>query len=398
MTYATPARFCIALSLFVLLAASANRAARAQDRTPYELNGILSTTGFGSFLGAPASQTFKAIEGYVNATGGIHGRPIQMNVLDDQSNPQTAVQLANGLIAKNVAVFMGPMLTASCNAVLPLVAHGPVAYCVSPFITPPSGSYMFVQGGSPQDCAAVVLRYLKERGLRRVAMLNATDATGQAEDRALEAAFAYPEFRSMQLVAHLHFAPTDVSVAAQMAQIKAASPQALISWNVGSAFGTVAHAVHEAGLDALPIMAAGGNASAGQIKQLAGFMPTDMHFAVSPTWVDDARVPQAVKDQQANFHRVLHAAGLPSDGAYASDWDITMVVIDALRHLPPNPSAEQIRNYISHIDHFVGPNGIYDFRFGNQSGAGQTIFVLVHWDPQTNRFVSSSTPGGHVIP
>ena len=151
---------------------------------------------------------------------------------------------------------------------------------------------MFVQGGSAQDAAAVVLRYLKERGLRRVAMLNATDATGQAEDRALEAAFFYPEFRDMQLVAHLHFARTDVTVTAQMAQIKAANPQALISWNVGSAFGTVAHAIHEAGLDALPLMAAGGNASAGQIKQLAGFLPADMHFAVSPTWVEDARVPK----------------------------------------------------------------------------------------------------------
>lgn len=397
MKHTTPARVFIALSLVALLVASASRGARAQDLTPYELNGIFSGTGFGSFLGAPAGQTFKAIEGYVNATGGIHGRPIQMNVLDDQSNPQVAVQLVNGLIAKNVAVFIGPMITGSCNAVLPLATHGPVAYCVSPFISPPAGSYMFVQGGSAQDAAAVALRYLKERGLRRVALLNATDATGQAEDRALDAAFAHPEFRSMQLVAHLHFAPTDVSVAAQMAQIKAASPQALISWNIGSAFGTVVHAVHEAGLDALPILAAGGNASAGQIKQLAGFMPTDMHFAVSPLWVDDARVPQAVKDQQAIFRRVMRAAGLPSDGAYASDWDITMVVIDALRHLPANPSAEQVRSYISRLDHFVGTNGIFDFRFGNQSGAGQTIFLFVHWDLPTNRFVSSSSPGGHPL-
>ena len=391
-------RTLVALSLLALLAASASPGARAQDRAPYELDAIFSVTGPAAFIGAPAGQAFKVIESYVNATGGIHGRPIRMNVLDDQTNPQVAVQLVNGLTAKHVAVMIGPMATASCNAVVTLLAQGPVAYCVSPFISPPSGGFMFVQGGSPIDGGVVTLRYLKARGLRRVAMLDATDATGQSLDRATEAAFSYPEFRSMQLVSHQHFSPQDVSVAAQVAQLKAANPQALISWNLGTAFSTVAHGLHESGLDALPLIEAGGNASANQVKALAGFMPTDMHFLVSPIWAEDSRVPKAVKDQETLFRRVMHDAGLPSDGAYASDWDITMVVIDALRHLPPDPSAEQVRNYIAHIDHLVQPNGIYDFRFGNQSGAGQTIFILVHWDPAANRFASSSAPGGQPLP
>ena len=396
--HAVSFRALIALSLLAILTVSARTGARAQDPAPYELNAIFAVTGPAAFIGSPAAQAFKAMEGYVNATGGIHGRPIRMTVLDDQTNPQVAVQLVNALAAKHVAVFIGPMATASCNAVVGLIAHGPVAYCVSPFINPPPGSYMFVQGGSPSDGSVATLRYLKERGLRRVAMLDATDATGQALDRAVEAALSYPEFRTMQLVSHLHFAPQDVSVTAQVAQIKAANPQALISWNLGSAFGTVAHGLHEAGLDALPLVAAGGNASASQIKALAGFMPTDMHFLVSPLWAADSRVPKPVKDQEAIFRRVMQLAGLPSDGAYASDWDITMVTVDALRHLPPDPTAEQVRNYIAHIDHFVGPNGIYDFRFGNQSGAGQTIFILAHWDPRSNRFAASSTPGGHALP
>ena len=398
MMHAVSYRALIALLVLALLSVSASPSARAQSQTPYELNAIFAVTGPAAFIGGPAAQAFKAIEGYVNSTGGIHGRPIHMNVLDDQTNPQVAVQLVNGLAAKHVAVLIGPMATASCNAVVGLIANGPVAYCVSPFINPPSGGYMFVQGGSPIDGGVVTLRYLKERGLKRVAMLDATDATGQALDRATEAAFGYPEFRSMQLVSHLHFSPQDVSVTAQVSQLKAANPQALISWNLGTAFGTVAHGLHDAGLDNLPLVVAGGNASANQIKALGGFTPTDMHFLVSPLWAQDSRVPKDVKDQEALFARVMHDANLPSDGAYASDWDITMVVIDALRHLPPDPSAEQIRNYISHISHFVSTNGTYDFRFGNQSGAGQTIFILVHWDPKNNRFAASSLTGGHALP
>lgn len=380
------------VAIFALVPA----AAPAQP-APYELNGIFSTTGPGSFLGVGAAKSFKAIESYVNQTGGIHGRPIRMTVLDDQSNPQVAVQLVNGLIAKKTAVIIGPMLTASCNAVMALVANGPVAYCVSPFATPPSGSYMFVQGGSPSDGAVVALRYLKERGIRRVAMLNATDATGQALDHASEVAFAYPEFKNMQLVAHYHFAPTDTSVSAQTTQIKAANPQAIIAWNVGSAFGTVIHGIHDAGLDGLPIVAAGGNAAEAQMRALAGFRLDDVHFNVSPSFVADARVSPAILAQQAVFRKVMAAAGYPADGAYAAAYDITMIEIAALRSLPPDPSAEQVHNAISHISHYVGANGIYDFRFGNQSGAGQTIYILVHWDDAKGRFVSSSMPGGHVI-
>ena len=244
------------------------------------------------------------------------------------------------------------MATASCNAVVSLIPQGPVAYCVSPFINPPAGSFMFVQGGSPSDGGAVTLRYLKERGLHRVAMLDATDATGQALDRAVEAAFSYPEFRSMQLVSHLHFSPQDVSVTAQVSQIKAANPQALISWNLGTAFGTVAHGLHDAGLDKLTVGRRKRQQRKCQSNQSA--LPAASRrakctFLVSPLWAQNSRVPKDVKDQEAIFRRVMHDAGLPSDGAYASDWDITMVVVDALRHLPPDPTAEQIRNYISHI-------------------------------------------------
>ena len=378
--------------LFVFLPAAA-----PADEAPYELNGIFSTTGFGSFLGASAGKAFKALETYVNQTGGIHGRPVKMIVLDDQSSPQVAVQLVNGLIAKKVAIIMGPMLTASCNAALGLLAKGPVAYCVSPFISPPAGSFMFAQGGSPGDAAVVALRYLKERGIRRVAMLNSTDATGQAGDRASVVAFTYPEFRSMQLVAHQYFAPTDTSVSAQLAQIKSANPQALISWNVGSAFGTVIHGVHDAGLESLPIVTAAGNAAANQMRALAGFKLDDVHYTGSPSFVSDARVPKDVLRQQAIFQKVMTAAGYPADGAYAAAFDITLIEITALRSLPPDPTAEQLRNAIAHISHYVGANGVYDFRFGNQSGAGQTIFILLHWDAARGQFVASSTPGGHVL-
>ena len=66
------------------LPASAPGAAAAE---PYPIYTILSLTGFAAFIGQGEVATLKAAEGVINSTGGIHGRPVQFVVQDDQSNP-----------------------------------------------------------------------------------------------------------------------------------------------------------------------------------------------------------------------------------------------------------------------------------------------------------------------
>src|ERR1700721_1593626 len=78
----------------------------AQDKTPYELNAILSVTGAGAFIGSPVAEALKIVEKDVNATGGIPGRPLKIIELDDGSNPQVTLQLVSNL-PKSTAVFLG---------------------------------------------------------------------------------------------------------------------------------------------------------------------------------------------------------------------------------------------------------------------------------------------------
>ncbi len=67
---------------------------------PYELNVVLSLTGSGSFLGKSEAATLALLEAYENKLGGINGRPIKFVIVDDQSNPQVAVQLTNAILQK----------------------------------------------------------------------------------------------------------------------------------------------------------------------------------------------------------------------------------------------------------------------------------------------------------
>ncbi len=65
-------------------------------------------------------------------------------------------------------------------------------------------------------------------------MLVGTDATGRLAEPEFVAAAALPENRNVKLVTIEHFNLTDVTVAAQIARIRAADAQALIIWVNGS--------------------------------------------------------------------------------------------------------------------------------------------------------------------
>lgn len=358
---------------------------------PVELPAILPLTGTFAFFGQSSQKTMQLVEERTNAHGGIHGRPLKIVFADDQSSPQNSVQLMSGLIAKKTALVLGPAVTATCAAAAPLVAPaGPVMFCISPFInlTP----YVYVTAGTALDSAVVVLRYYRMKGFRRFAMLNSTDASGAALDSAFEDALRLHENSGLTLVAHQHFAPADQSVAAQMAAIKAASPQVLISWTVGSPFSTVLRGMHDSGLD-VPLIANGANMTMAQLRQLLDFVPKELDFLTIPTAINGSAVLPAIAKTQAGFFAMFAAAKIKPDGGYANGYDMTILAVDALQHLQPDPTAAQVKNFFSHLHGFPGANALYDFRFG-QRGSTQNGFEIARLNAAKSDFEPVSKPGG----
>jgi branched-chain amino acid transport system substrate-binding protein len=366
-------------------------AAAQTSGSPVELPAILPLTGTFAFFGQSSQKTMQLVEERTNAQGGIHGRPLKIVFNDDQSSPQNSVQLMSGLIAKKTALVLGPAVTATCAAAAPLVAPaGPVMFCISPFInlTP----YVYVTAGTALDSAVVVLRYYRMKGFKRFAMLNSTDASGAALDSAFEDAFRLHENGGLTLVAHQHFAPADQSVAAQMAAIKAAAPQVLISWTVGSPFSTVLRGIHDSGLD-VPLIANGANMTMAQLTQLLEFVPKELDFLTIPTAIKGSDVLPKIAKTQADFFALFAAAKIKPDGGYANGYDMTILAVDALKHLPPDPSATQVKSYLSQLHGFPGANALYDFRFG-QRGSTQNGFEIARLNALKTDFEPVSKPGG----
>lgn len=365
---------------------------RAVD--PYEINVIAPMTGAGTFIGKALPATFAAIEEIVNASGGIGGRPVKFTILDDQSSPQVAVQLADELIAKHVPIILGPSLAAMCNAIVPIVQNGPVLYCYSPAIHPADGSYVFSAQVATEDGIVAALRYFRSRGMTRIAAITTTDASGQDGDRSIGEALALPENRNLRLVESEHYGVTDLSVAAQMARIKAAQPQLLIVWASGTPTGTALRSLRDSGLD-VPVFLSAANLTYAQMTQYAAFLPPQLYFAGVAAMAPDQIADKNVKNLVTAF---LHA--MSDQGAKDVDYpplasaDPTFMIVAALRKLGTNVTAAQLRDYIAHQKGALGLFGSYDFQAIPQRGIGQGSVVMIRWDAAKGTWVGVSRPGG----
>ena len=355
---------------------------------------MVSLSGNGAFIGAQEVQALQAYEAVVNHTGGIHGRPVHFVIGDDHSNPAVAIQLANAIIAKNAPVLLGPGLTATCRAIVPLIKAGPVSYCFAPSIDPEAGSYSFSSGPSTGSNIVGALRYLRGNGWKRIALIASTDATGQHGTDLVEQGIKSREFADMSLVAEEHFALSDVSVAAQVARVKAAKPQAMIVWTTGTPTATVLRGLHDAGID-IPVVLNAGNIVRSQLRDYAGFAPAALFFTGIRFMAATLVRPGPVQDAQRLFESALKAKGVsPPEVSHDIAWVPATIVVDALRHLPENASAADVKNYIEQLHSFAATDSLLDFRDGSQRGVPQAAVVIVRWLPEKGDFAPVSQPGG----
>jgi branched-chain amino acid transport system substrate-binding protein len=383
--------------LAAALLAPALPAAAAVTGAPYEIAVILSTTCSGAFLGTHEIAALGVLEKLTNAHGGIDGAPLKFVYQDDQTSPAVTVQLAQAAIAKRVPVVIGSALAATCTAMAALTEkNGPVQYCLSPILRAAPGSFAFSASAGSSDIAAVTARFYRLAGWTRIALITSTDASGSDFEKQFDAALALPENRGLSLVAREHFSAADLSVGAQMARIKSASPQAVVTFTTGTPLGTLLHGYHDAGLD-MPISASGGNMIYEQMAQYAGFAPAKLYFIATRGIAPDANLrPGPIMDAQKVYFAAFKAAHIRPDFATSLAWDPGSLLVDALRKLGPGVTADGLHAYIEGLHSWAGIDGIYDFRDGSQRGIGQNALVVYHWDPQTSTFTVASRAAGNL--
>lgn len=377
-----------------LVAMALNSVAQAAE--PYKINVVVPLTGPAAFVGQGQKDTLEALAEYENKNGGLNGQPIAFVFHDDQSSPQVAVQLTNGILSSHPSVIMGSSLVGMCLAMAPLMKNGPVHYCLSPAIHPQAGSYTFSASSSSIDQIAAVVRYYRMKGWTKLATLETTDASGQDGDRSIDTVLAYPENKGVmkKLVAE-HFNPSDVSVAAQIERIKASGAQAMIAWTTGAPAATVFKGMVQAGLD-LPVAPTSGNQVFAAMHQWKTFLPKQLILASAlyPEHDGVLKLDPRMEKAQHDMYAILKQHKLKADNMVATSWDAGLIVVTGLRKLGPKATAAQLKGYIENLTDFAGVDGIYDFKKYPERGLGPDASTVTTYDPNTDAWVWLSKPGG----
>jgi branched-chain amino acid transport system substrate-binding protein len=379
----------ISLGAILLCTAPASHAVE-----PFNIDVVLPLTGGAAFLGKAEQLALQQAEKGLTGAQGIGGRPVKFVFHDDQSSPQTAVQLATQIVTHKPPVVLGSAIVAMCNAMAPLMKNGPVLYCLSPGVHPKKGSFMFTSSVATGDLAAALLRYFDLKGMRKIGLITSTDASGQDAAHNIRELLKQPEFKQIQLVSDTSFNPSDVSASSQIQRIKGSGPDAVIAWSTGAAIGTVFKAIADSGLD-VPVATTDGNMTYAQMAQYAKFLPKNL-LIPSPQWLPDA--PKNAPPGQVEAKQALATAyagtGVEPDAASSFAWDPAMLVVAALRKLGPAATAEELRNYLSQLKGFSGLNGSYDFTAVPQRGLADKNVYITRWDSDKKTWVAISGPGG----
>ena len=271
---------------------------------------------------------------------------------------------------------------------------GPLVYCFSPGLHPERGSYAFSSSVGTEDVGRAQVLFLTLKGITRTAMISSTDASGQDGERGFLDTIKRPEYSKLQLIQPAHYNPSDLSVAAQLEQIKAAQPQFLVVQTTGTPLATVLKGMVQVGLD-VPVITGYGNMTNAQMNDYAGFLPKELYFAngIWPYYSGRPKLAPAIEAAQKRMYDAYATAGSSPDVAATLAWDPMMIVVDALRKLGPAATPTQLRDYLENIKGYAGVNGIYDFGAVPQRGLAVENVEVTRWDPARKSWIVMSKPG-----
>ena len=208
---------------------------QAQSSGPIKLGMVTSLTGNYAPLGTNDKLGVQQVIDQQNARGGINGRRIEIDVLDDGSDPNQSVIQFNKLADQGVVAVLGPPQSTADLALKPVVNDKKiptVALGASDDQVVPVTPYMWQTAPLSSQIATTCLAFLKQQGKTRLAMLtdtkNAYAVSGHDGVQKLLGNYG------ISLVDDESFELGQTNFTPQFTKIVAARPDVLLVWATGA--------------------------------------------------------------------------------------------------------------------------------------------------------------------
>ncbi len=217
------------------LAAAALLGANAHAADPLRIGVAVGLSGANSVVAPAAVQSSQLAVEEINAAGGILGRKVELEIVDDASGAVGAQKAFDTLVfQKKVDAIIGMENSAARNAALPVVSKGKVPYIYTSFYEGRScNNWMYVNGWVPeQQVAPVVDYFLKSKNAKTFFLVGNDYAFGRGM---LDFTRKYIEQKGGKVVGE-EYLPIDGSDwTSVISKLRAAKPDALVSATAGGA-------------------------------------------------------------------------------------------------------------------------------------------------------------------
>ena len=167
----------------------------------------------------------------VNATGGIHGRVLELQSLDDAYEPEDAIVMTRHLIEQEqVFALIGAVGTPTSRSATPIARSAGV-----PYIAPFTGAAFLrddewdniinLRASYNQETEEMVARLTEDLGIRRISVMYQNDSFGRAGFRGTVAAL---ERRDMELTSIGIYPRNTTAVKTALLDLRQGDPEAVI--------------------------------------------------------------------------------------------------------------------------------------------------------------------------
>jgi len=343
---------------------------------PIKIGGIFSLTGPGAHIGvAQKNSVLIAIDEF-NKKGGVGGRPIEMVLGDDESDPTKAVMVLKKMIeTQPIVALIGPTRTDTGMAMIPTLEKEGIPtfmHAGGDVIITPVRKWVFKSPYRAADAMERIVHYLKKHNLLKIGFLHSSDGFGK--DGAAIVDRLAPKF-GFEVLAKETFDLKDVDMTAQLTRINAKGPQAIIFWTIGPPMGITTKNARALGIK-VPLFQCHGAAEpiffklAGDAAE--GVMMPSTKITVADQLLDTdiqkKKLVEYIKEYEAKFketRKTMVAYG--ADAAY--------LLLEAIKKAGPDRA--KVRDTLEGIKGYVGLSGIYNLSPEDHTGTTAKDIVLV---------------------
>jgi branched-chain amino acid transport system substrate-binding protein len=351
---------------------------------PIKIGAFFALSGPAANIGTPTKLVAQMVVDKINKEGGINGRPIELIIGDNESDPAKAAVIAKKFIfSDKVAAIIGPTQTSEGMSVKKIVEEAGVPTFMTvggdPVIMGGNfGPYTYVFKSPQRSSTAVrkLYRYLQAKGLTKVALFTNSDAFGKDGLGWLEK--LAPEF-GLILVAKESFGPSDTDMTAQLTKIRNVAPQAIVVWTIGPVGSIVAKNKAQLGIT-IPLFQCHGLPDPKYIE-LAGQASEGDRMPATKLMVGNA-LPDTDPQKKviAEFIQLYrdvykYDKEFPINTHSGYAWDAITIVANAMKKAGTDPKA--LRAAIEQTKGYVGVSGVYNLTAEDHNGLDVDSMVMV---------------------